>query len=81
MAWHNLAYVVCHYAEQQGVLIYYCGQWSMMSRKGANPFFLHPHAAHISSSLPGPPQLLDFLQLMLTLHVFILSLFADVGIC
>lgn len=50
-----------------------------MSWKGANPFFLHPHAAHISSSHPG--LLLDFLQPMVTLHVFMLGLFADVGIC
>lgn len=26
VVWYDLACVVCHYAEQQGVLIYYCGQ-------------------------------------------------------
>lgn len=31
VARYDLAYVVCHYAEQQGVLIYYCGQWSIKS--------------------------------------------------
>lgn len=46
--------------------------------KGSESLFFHPHAAQISSSHPGPPQLLYFLQPMLT---FILSLFADVGIC
>lgn len=44
VVWYNLAYVVCHYAEQQGVLIYYCGQWSIKSWRCAEreqiPFFI-----------------------------------------
>lgn len=44
VVWCNLTYVVCHYAEQQGVLIYYCSQWSTKSWRCAEreqiPFFI-----------------------------------------
>lgn len=58
---YSLADVASHYAELQGVLIYYCGQPSMKSwrraEKGANPLFLLPHAAHISPLTPAVPAL------------------------
>lgn len=56
----SLVDVAAHYAERQGVLICYCGQWSIKSRpnmnwKGeSNPFFSQPHAAHIFLHIPTP---------------------------
>lgn len=55
---YSLVDVAGHYAELQGVLIYYCGQWSMKSWRRAERAqipFLFPHAAHISPTHPGPP--------------------------
>lgn len=53
---YSLADVASHYAELQGVLIYYCGQWSMKSwrraEKGAQIPLLLPRAAHISPTHP-----------------------------
>ncbi len=55
---YSLVDVAGHYAELQGVLIYYCGQWSMKSWRRAERAqipFLHPHAAHVSPHTPALP--------------------------
>lgn len=57
---YSLVDVAGHYAELQGVLIYYRGQWSMKSWRRAERAqipFLHPHAAHISPHIPALPAL------------------------
>lgn len=55
---YSLVDVAGHYAELQGVLIYYGGQWSMKSWRRAERAqipFLHPHAAHLSPQFPALP--------------------------
>lgn len=56
---YSLVDVAGHYAELQGVLIYYRGQWSMKSwrwaERGANPFSPSPCRPHLPSH-PSPPR-------------------------
>ncbi len=57
----SLVDVAGHYAELQGVLIYYRGQWSMKSWRRTERVqipFLYPHAAHISPHTPSLPALM-----------------------
>lgn len=62
---YSLVDVAGHYAELQGVLIYYRGQWSMKSwrwaERGANPFSPSPCRPHLPSH-PSPPRPRVFLS-------------------
>lgn len=62
---YNLVDVAGHYAEQQGVLIYYRGQWSRKNwrwaERGANPFSPSPCCPHLLIH-PSPPHPSSFPQ-------------------